>query len=83
MTTSMPGQEGVASVYSPMARTLVDLTYFSRSVIGMKPWTYDHSVHPIEWRDSEAVKVLESKRLRIGVLRDDGRPSTRHVLERC
>ncbi|KAG8533743.1 uncharacterized protein KY384_001484 [Bacidia gigantensis] len=31
MKTSMPGQEGIPSVSSPMARTLDDLVYFTRS----------------------------------------------------
>lgn len=42
--TSMPGQEGVAPVYSPMARTLEDLEVFWRAVVGMRPWEYDYSV---------------------------------------
>jgi len=40
----MPGQEGVPSVHSPMARTLEDLEYFWKAVVGMQPWKYDHSV---------------------------------------
>lgn len=42
--TSMPGQEGVPAVNSPMARTLEDLETFWKAVFTMKPWTYDHSV---------------------------------------
>jgi hypothetical protein len=68
----MPGQEGVPSVYSPMARTLGDLTYFTRSIIEMKPWTYDHSAYPIEWRGSEEDEIMNKKALRIGVMSDDG-----------
>lgn len=70
--TSMPGQEGIASVYSPMARTLDDLTYFTRSFMEMKPWRLDQSVHPIEWRDEAETEVRHKKVLRIGVLRNDG-----------
>ncbi|KAI9821137.1 MAG: hypothetical protein M1827_003871 [Pycnora praestabilis] len=72
MNTSMPGQEGIPSVFSPMARTLGDLTYFSRSMISMKPWKYDHSVHPIEWRDSQEMEAKEQKKFRVGVMRSDG-----------
>lgn len=43
-TTSTPGQDGVPSVVSPMARTLEDLHTFWKAVISMKPWEYDHSV---------------------------------------
>lgn len=71
MVTSMPGQEGIPSVFSPMTRTLPDLTYFTKSMISMKPWKYDHSVHPIPWRDDAAKAITEKKKLRIGVLRTD------------
>ena len=73
MNTSMPGQEGIPSVFSPMARTLEDLVYFSRSLIGMKPWFWDHTVHPIEWRAEEERKVKETKKFTIGVMRTDGK----------
>lgn len=72
MNTSMPGQEGIPSVFSPMARTLNDLTYFTRSFIETKPWRLDHSVHPIEWRDDDEAAVREQKHFRIGVMRSDG-----------
>lgn len=45
--TSMPGQEGVPAVCSPMARTLDDLETFWEAVMHMKPWTYDHSVSKV------------------------------------
>ncbi len=72
MNTSMPGQEGIPSVFSPMARTLGDLVYFSRSLIEMKPWKWDHSVHPLEWRQGVEKEIEEAKKLRIGVMRTDG-----------
>jgi Asp-tRNA(Asn)/Glu-tRNA(Gln) amidotransferase A subunit family amidase len=70
--TSMPGQEGIPSVFSPMARTLNDLTYFTRSFIGMKPWLYDHTVHPLAWRDEIEIEYKEKKKFRVGVMREDG-----------
>lgn len=73
MNTSMPGQEGIPSVFSPMARTLEDLVYFSRSLIGIKPWLWDHSVHPIEWRIDEERKVKETRTFKIGVMKTDGK----------
>jgi fatty acid amide hydrolase len=69
--TSMAGQEGVPSVYSPMARTLNDLTYFTRAIVSMQPWKYDHTVHPIFWRGHLETEAKEG-RLRIGVLKSDG-----------
>ncbi|KAL9102340.1 MAG: hypothetical protein Q9163_002490 [Psora crenata] len=70
--TSMPGQEGVPSVCSPMARTLEDLVYFSRSFIGMRCWRWDHTVHPIAWRDDVVWETQKKERFKVGVLRTDG-----------
>jgi len=72
MNTSMPGQEGIPSVFSPMARTLGDLAYFSRSLIEMRPWKWDHTVHPIEWRGGAEKEAREQQRFKVGVLRTDG-----------
>ncbi|KAI2638405.1 amidase [Xylaria nigripes] len=83
--TSMPGQEGVPSVYSPMTRTLNDLTYFTRSIIGMQPWKYDHSAHPLNWRYDIEKEYATKPKLRIGVMRTDGvvdpSPACRRALE--
>ncbi|RMZ88625.1 hypothetical protein DV736_g4152, partial [Chaetothyriales sp. CBS 134916] len=68
--TSMPGQEGIPSVYSPMARTLDDLTYFTRALISMKPWEVDYSVHPIPWREDD-FSAATSRPLRVGYMKSD------------
>lgn len=77
VNTSMPGQEGIPSVFSPMTRTLDDLIYFTKSLINMKPWEVDHTVHPIPWRDDLYTSARESKKLKIGLMSTDGvcRPS--------
>jgi Asp-tRNA(Asn)/Glu-tRNA(Gln) amidotransferase A subunit family amidase len=70
-----PGQEGVPSVLSPMARTMEDLTYFTRSVVQMQPWTYDHGVLHLPWREELAaeLKTEENRRkIRVGIMRSDG-----------
>ncbi|KAL8832768.1 MAG: hypothetical protein Q9191_000038 [Dirinaria sp. TL-2023a] len=72
MNTSMPGQEGIPSVFSPMTRTLEDLVYFSKAMVSMKPWEYDHSVHPIEWRTHQERDAREKPRFKVAVLRSDG-----------
>ncbi|KAI9670326.1 MAG: hypothetical protein M1831_006540 [Alyxoria varia] len=71
-STSMAGQEGVLAVLSPMARTLNDLTYFTRSIIQLQPWRLDHSVHPLKWRTEMENEIAEAKQLRIGVMHNDG-----------
>ncbi|KZT65257.1 amidase signature enzyme [Daedalea quercina L-15889] len=67
--TSVPGEQGVAVSFSPMARTLDDLETFWRAVMSMKPWEYDHSVLPIPWRE---VDLASQKGIRWGVMWDDG-----------
>jgi Asp-tRNA(Asn)/Glu-tRNA(Gln) amidotransferase A subunit family amidase len=71
MNTSMSGQEAIPSVFSPMARTLNDLTYFTRSFIQMQPWKYDYTCHPLAWREEIEEEYKEKKKLRIGVMRTD------------
>ncbi|KAJ4338519.1 hypothetical protein N0V87_003848 [Didymella glomerata] len=55
-----------------MARTLNDLTYFTRSLIQCRPWEYDYTVHPLEWRQSIEDEYKDKKVLRVGVMRTDG-----------
>lgn len=71
MNTSMAGQEAIPSVFSPMARTLNDLTYFTRSFIQMQPWKYDYTVHPLAWREKIEDEFKDKKKLRFGVMRTD------------
>jgi len=71
MNTSMPGQEGIPSVFSPMTRTLADLVYFSKSIISTKPWDSDHTVHPIEWQKSQYQEAKDKQKFRVGVMRTD------------
>ncbi len=71
LNTSTFGQEGVPAVVSPMARTMNDLTYFTRSLLQMQPWRYDYTVHPLAWREEVEEDIQDKKRLRIGVMRTD------------
>ncbi|KND91301.1 Acetamidase, partial [Tolypocladium ophioglossoides CBS 100239] len=85
MNTSMPGQDGVPAVYSPMARTLNDLLYFTRAVIQKGTWNYDHSCHPMPWRSDVVKEYKEKKTMRVGVFRTDGiidpSPACKRALE--
>ncbi|KAF8799574.1 amidase signature enzyme [Phlegmacium glaucopus] len=80
--TSMPGQEGVAPVYSPMARTLEDLEFFWKAVVSMQPWKYDPSCLPIPWR---SVDLSQGKKPKWGIIWDDGvvlpSPACRRALQ--
>ncbi|KAG5939890.1 hypothetical protein E4U53_007713 [Claviceps sorghi] len=85
MTTSMPGQEGIPAVYSPMARTLHDLVYFTRAVLDKGTYNYDYSCHPIPWRGHVFTEYKEKKVLRVGIMRTDGvvdpSPACKRALE--
>ena len=80
--SSMPGQEGVKSVYSPMTRSLSSLSMVLKAVIDMEPWNYDPSCDPIPWRD-----VTLPKSVTFGVLADDGvirpSPACARALDAC
>lgn len=72
VNTSMPGQMGIESVFSPMARTLNDLNYFTKTFIKMRPWQLDHTVLTMEWRDNVERDFREQEKFCIGVMRSDG-----------
>ncbi|KAM3447046.1 hypothetical protein MY3296_009090 [Beauveria thailandica] len=64
--SGMPGQEGVMSVNGPMARTLQDISMYSKAVIQSQPWLRDAKCHPLPWKS-----VQLPKKLKIGVMWDD------------
>ncbi|EAT78413.2 hypothetical protein SNOG_14176 [Parastagonospora nodorum SN15] len=63
----LAGQEAVASVNGPMARTLEDIITYSKAVINSQQWLLDPKVLPIPWR-----QVEQQKKLKIAVLWNDG-----------
>ncbi|KAI0128985.1 amidase [Xylariales sp. AK1849] len=65
--SGMPGQEAVQSVNGPMTRTLADLEFFCKTVVGSEPWLADPRCLPIPWRD-----VTLPAKLKIAVMWDDG-----------
>ncbi|PHH83286.1 hypothetical protein CDD82_2466 [Ophiocordyceps australis] len=71
LSTSMPGQEGIPAVYSPMARTMDDLFYFTHAVLNKETWRFDHTCHPVPWRQQHVVDVAGKKSLRVGIMRTD------------
>ncbi|THH04351.1 hypothetical protein EW145_g5583 [Phellinidium pouzarii] len=61
--SSMPGQEGVPAVCSPMARTLGDLETFWKAIFQMEPWKYDHTVLHMPWKSVDL-----SPKVKFGVM---------------
>lgn len=49
----MPGQEAVMSVNGPMAPTIDDVEWYTKSVLGQQPWLRDAKCLPIPWRPVE------------------------------
>ncbi|KAK0298832.1 hypothetical protein LTS00_002594 [Friedmanniomyces endolithicus] len=68
---STEGQEHVPSVVGPLARSLASVHIVTRAVIDAKPWELDPKVLPLPWRE-DVYKVVQSRRLVIGLLIDDG-----------
>ena len=62
-----------------VARTLDDLVYFTKSLIGMRCWQWDHSVHPIDWREAAFADMNRKKKYTVGLMRTDGGTSP-HLL---
>lgn len=65
----MMGEEQVVPVVGPLSTSLEGIKLFMKTLIGRKPWLREPSCLPFEWKEEPGVKV---KRLRVGVLWDDG-----------
>ena len=67
---SFQGQESIASVIGPMARSLSSLAFFMQSIIGREPWQVDPKVHPIPWRNHIFEETMKTS-LCFGILKAD------------
>jgi amidase len=65
--SGLAGQEAVKSVNGPMAKTLEDITMYSKAVIDAKPWIVDPTMLPIPWQPVEP-----KQKLKIAVMWNDG-----------
>lgn len=77
--SALAGQEAVASIHGPMARSIADLKLYAQSVIGTEPWTRDPKCLEIPWRGAQEKAVVEvkqnekkKKKPKIAVLWDNG-----------
>ncbi|KAG6856929.1 hypothetical protein H0H87_012180 [Tephrocybe sp. NHM501043] len=68
--SSMEGLEGIQLVTSPMASSLEDLDEFWKRVVMAKPWEYDHTCHPIPWRDVDLRE--DGRKLKWGIMLEGG-----------
>ncbi|KAF2721339.1 amidase [Polychaeton citri CBS 116435] len=65
--SGLAGQEAVASVHGPMARSIADLRLWGKSVVGGEPWLRDPKCIELPWRD-----VKLKNKLKFAVLWNDG-----------
>lgn len=64
---TVPGTDGVRSSVGPMATTFRDCALLLKAIMQADTWKYDSNVISLPWRD-----LKPSKRLRIGLVEDDG-----------
>lgn len=57
--SGMPGQEAVQSVNGPMARTLEDISMYTKTVVNGQPWLLDPRCLPIPWREVQLPAKLK------------------------
>jgi amidase len=71
VAVSDDGQEHVPSAIGPMARTVEGLVMAMKAVLAVDLSRIDPRVVPIKWRE-EDYQSMFGRKLRIGVIRDDG-----------
>ncbi|KAJ5812227.1 hypothetical protein N7474_008528 [Penicillium riverlandense] len=65
--SGLAGQEAVMSVNGPLAKTLEEIVFYSKTIIDQKPWLHDPKCLPIPWRTVES-----KRRLKLAVMWNDG-----------
>ncbi|GME89249.1 catalytic activity protein [[Candida] boidinii] len=69
VTNSYCNQESIPSVIGPMARSLEDVQYITKLLVGSECWDIDPKVLPVPWKD---LSSLKTEKLTIGLWKDDG-----------
>lgn len=65
--SGLAGQEAIQSVNGPLAKTLEDITMYSKAVVESEPWRHDPKCIPMPWRP-----VQPKRKLKLAVLWDNG-----------
>ena len=71
---TMMGEEHIVPVIGPMSTTLEGVKMFMKSLLDQKPWVLDPSLVTMPWKTNSLLRTDASgkRKLRIGVLADDG-----------
>ncbi|KAK5691591.1 hypothetical protein LTR97_011585 [Elasticomyces elasticus] len=78
---STEGQEHIPSVIGPLARSLSSIHLVTKAVIDAAPWRLDPKMVPLPWRE-DTYSEMQSRRLVIGLLVDDGVVKVQPPVER-
>lgn len=73
-TATMLGEEQIIPVIGPISRSLEGVKMFMRAILDQKPWILDSSLIALPWKRDSLLRAdsLGKKKLRIGILSDDG-----------
>ena len=84
-TATMLGEEQVIPVIGPISRSLEGIKTFMKTIIDQKPWLLDSSMLPLPWKTTSLLRTDSSgrKKLRVGILADDGIVKPHPPLLRC
>ena len=74
LSAPMLGQEQIVPVIGPISTSLSGIKVFMKTLVDAKPWLREASLLPFPWRTEPQIPVLShgGKKLRIGVMYDDG-----------
>lgn len=74
MTATMLGSEHILPVIGPMTTSLGGVKLFMKTLIEAEPWVREPSLVPLRWKTEAQFPVTKGggKRMRVGVLTDDG-----------
>jgi amidase len=62
----------VPPVAGPMARSVSTIEYFMQSLLDSNPWDLDPGCIPIPWRRETAALPDPTRKLKLGIVYDDG-----------
>ena len=73
-TATMMGEEQIVPVIGPISRSLEGVKMFMKTLLDQKPWMIEPSLIAIPWKTTSLLRTDSSgkRKLRIGVLSDDG-----------
>ncbi|KAK3701680.1 hypothetical protein LTR37_015332 [Vermiconidia calcicola] len=71
---TMLGNESIIPVIGPLSTSLEGVKLFMKSILDQKPWIIDPSLVPMPWQTKSQLRqdANGKKKLRVGVLADDG-----------